>query len=67
MIPQCSVSITSNPHRYVGHPSGWRFVLMGDLVLAAPPHIALDHAVHVVEGVAERAVRRLLTNVPFAA
>ena len=64
MIPEMVVSQTSNPRRYVGHPSGWRFVVadgcFGPLVLAAPPGYRLNAAVHLVEGPAEMHVKALL-------
>jgi hypothetical protein len=72
MIPGMVVSRTGNPRplgyargrRYVGHPSGWRFVLedggLGPLVLAAPPKHRLSAALFLVEGLAEVHVKALL-------
>jgi hypothetical protein len=64
MMPKMVVSQTSNPRRYVGHPSGWRFVTttgcFGPIVLAAAPKHRLSAAVHLVEGPATTRVRKLL-------
>jgi hypothetical protein len=64
MIPEMTVSQTSNPRRYVGHPSGWRFVTttgcFGPVVLAAAPRHKLSAATYLVEGSAEAHVRELL-------
>jgi hypothetical protein len=72
MIPEMVVSQTSNPcslgsardRRYVGHPSGWRFVVttgcFGPIVLAAAPKHQLSAAAHLVEGAVEMHVRELL-------
>jgi hypothetical protein len=64
MMPKMVVSQTSNPRRYVGHPSGWRFVVevgcWGPVVLAAAPKHQLSAAAHLVEGAVEMHVRELL-------
>jgi hypothetical protein len=64
MMPEMIVSQSSNPLRYVGHPSGWRFVVttgcFGPIVLAAAPKHRLSAAVHLVEGPVEMHVKELL-------
>ena len=64
MMPEMTVSQTSNPRYYVGHPSGWKFVVetgcFGPIVLAAAPQYKLSAAVHLVEGPAEMHVKELL-------
>lgn len=64
MTPQMVVSVTSNPRRYVGHPSGWRFVVevgcFGPVVLAAAPGYALSAACYLVDGPAAMRVMELL-------
>lgn len=64
MIPEMVVSQTSNPRRYVGHPSGWRFVVttgcFSSIVLAAAPNHRLSAAAHWIEGPATAYVRELL-------
>jgi hypothetical protein len=67
MMPQMAVSVTGNPRRYVGHPSGWRFVVehgcFGPVVLAAAPHYALSAACYLVDGPAAMRVMELLGEV----
>jgi len=52
LVPEMTVSETSNPVRYVVHPSGWRFIVevgcFGPIVLAAPP----GHNIHAHNGFA---------------
>jgi hypothetical protein len=69
MASQMIVSVTSNPRRYVDHPSGWRFIAVGNVVeggcfgpvvLAAAPGYALSAACHLADGPAAVRVLELL-------
>ena len=67
MVPDMVVSQTGKSSRYVGHPSGWRFVAVtgcfGLIVLAAAPKHQLSAAAYRVEGPVEAHVKALLNVV----